>query len=355
MATNIARLPLQPSRPTVEIDGQRAAVLEAALVSYELTDSLESMARAELVFGNWGGADKPGFQHFDRKTVEFGKGIKVKKGDDILFEGRITAICAEFPEGSPPQIGIFAEDRLQDLRMTRRTRCFAQKSLGDVARSIANDHGLQAQVSATAPSVPLLAQLNQSDLAFLTEIARRFDADIYVAGKTLHVVPSRDHAVAKLAWAGTLRSFNVCADLAHQRTAVVASGWDVRAKAGVSHKAQKAAVSRELGQDEAGADILQRAFAARVDTIAHNLPTNASEARQIAEAGFRHMARTFVTGEGVCETDPKVRAGAKLELTGLGPLFDGTYRATAVSHLFDPEHGARSEFRCNRPGLGRPQ
>lgn len=355
MATAISSAPLESSRPSVEIDGRANATLEAALVSYELTDSLESMARAELVFGNWGGADQPGFQHFDRQVLEFGKPIKIKKDDAILFEGRITAISADFPEGQPPQIGVLAEDRLQDLRMTRRTRCFTQKSLGDVARSIAGDHGLQAQISANAPAVPVLAQLNQSDLAFLTDIARRFDADIYVEGMTLHVVPTRDHQTVKLAWAGTLRSFNVVADLAHQRTGVVASGWNVGAKEGVSHRADKAAASGEIGQDEAGADILQRSFGVRVDTLAHSLPANASEARQIAEAGFRHMARTFVTGEGVCETDPLIRAGAKLELSGLGALFDGTYRAIAVSHIFDPENGARSEFRCNRPGLGRPQ
>ncbi|MEY2925758.1 MAG: hypothetical protein RL367_235, partial [Pseudomonadota bacterium] len=244
MATNIAHLPIRSPRPTIEIDGQRIAVLDAALMSYELTDSVESMARAELIFGNWGGADKPGFQHFDRKTIEFGKAIKIKMGDDLLFEGRISAISGVFPEGTPAQIGILAEDRLQDLRMTRRTRCFAQKSLGDVARSIASDHGLQAQVSATAPSVPLLAQLNQSDLAFLTETARRFDADLYVEGKNLHVVPSRDHPAARLAWAGTLRSFNVTADLAHQRTAVTASGWDVKAKQAISHMAEKPAITR---------------------------------------------------------------------------------------------------------------
>jgi hypothetical protein len=60
-----------------------------------------------------------------------------------------------------------------------------------------------------------------------------------------------------------------------------------------------------------------------------------------------------VTGEGLCETDPRLRVGAVLELSGLGPLFDGRYRATAVSHLYDPDDGARSLFRCNRAGLGR--
>ena len=354
MAT-VQSQPMQSSRPTIEIDGQPQPRLEAALVSYELSDGIDTMARAELTFGNWGGEDQPGFQHFDRRVIEFGKALIVKQGDARLFEGRITAIAAEFPEGAPPQISVLAEDRLQDLRMTRRTRCFAQNSLADVARAVARDHGLTPLVQVSAPTVPLLAQLNQSDLAFLTDIARRYDADVRVEGQTLHVAAAREFPAARLSWAGTLRSFSVIADLANQRSAMVASGWDVGRKQGISHRADKGAAAQEIGQDEAGADILSRALGARIETLAHGVPANESEARQIAEASFRHMARTFVTGEGVCETSPLVRAGARLELDGLGPLFDGAYRALSVTHLFDPEMGARSEFRCNRPGLGRPR
>jgi phage protein D len=355
MATAVQSQPMQSSRPSIEIDGKPQPRLEAALVSYELADRIDSMARAELCFGNWGGEDHPGFQHFDRNTIEFGKALVVKQGDAKLFEGRITAIAAEYPEGATPQISVLAEDRLQDLRMTRRTRCFAQASLADVARSIAQDHGLTPQVDVNAPAVPLLAQLNQSDLAFLTDTARRYDADVHVEGKTLIVAAARQFTAAKLVWAGTLRSFSVIADLANQRSAVVAAGWDVARKQAINHRAAKDAASQEIGQDEAGGDILSRALGDRVETLAHLVPANEGEARQVAEAAYRHMARNFVTGEGVCETSALVRAGAKLELSGLGPLFDGAYRAQSVTHLFDPEHGARSEFRCNRAGLGRAQ
>ena len=354
MPAEIARLPSRPARPTVEIGGERQAVLEAALISYELMDGIEAMARAEFVFGNWGGEDQPGFQHFDRSKLDFGKAIKVSMGDDLLFEGRVAAIAADYPEGKPPTISVMAEDRLQDLRMTRRTRCFSQASLGDVARSIASDHGLQAQVDSSAPAVPLLAQLNQTDLAFLFDTARRFDADVFVSGTDLHVAPTRSEEAVKLAWAGTLRSFTVIADLAHQRSAITASGWDVANKEGVKESGEKAAIQSELGNDEPGADILGNTLGERKDTLAHGLPRSSDEARQLAEASYRYMARSFVTGEGLCETDPKIRAGAKLELSGLGPLFDGNYRAISVTHMFDLENGARTEFRCNRPGIGRP-
>ncbi len=354
MAANVALMPLRPARPVIEVDGERAGLLEAALLGYQLSDAIEGMANGELQFANWGGTN-PGFQHFDRELIEFGKKIHIKQGEDLLFEGRIMAITADYPQGSPPTISICAEDLLQDLRMTRRTRCFAQTSLADVARKIANEHGLQPKIDIASQTVPLLSQLNQSDLAFLHDLARREDADIYVSGNNLHVAKLRDVEEVSLSWAGSLREFNVTADLAHQRSTVIASGWDVSSKQAVSHNADKAAMGGELGEDESGADILAEKIGARIDTLAHGLPTSSAEARSLAEASYRHMARSFIIGEGLCETDPLIRVGAKVKLDGLGDLFNGRYRITHVTHLFDPEDGARTAFRCDRAGLGRVQ
>jgi phage protein D len=352
--STVAQRPVRPARPTISLDGQRQTKLEASLVRYELTDSLDGMAHAELCFGNWGGGDSPGFQYFDRKLLEFGKLLKVSLGGDPLFEGPISAIAAEYPEGATPEIRVHAEDRLQALRMTRRSRVFERVSLGGIARRVASDHGLTPEISVEGEAAPVIAQLNQSDLAFLIDLARAADAEVRAVGDRLVVERGGGGLALGLAWAGSLRRFEVMADLAHQRGAIVASGWDVAARAGVSHRADVSVIRGEIGNDEAGGDILARTLGDRTDTLAHGCPATAAEARQLAEASYRHAARSFVTGEGLCETDPRLRVGAVLELSGLGPLFDGRYRAIAVSHLFDPEEGARSAFRCDRPGLGRP-
>lgn len=353
MPTNVARLPSRPSRPSIEIDGAQDTKLEAGLVEYSISDSIDGIANAELRFGNWGGEDQPGFQYFDRQTLDFGKGLAIKMAGDLLFKGKISAISAHYPEGGQPQIAVLAEDRLQDLRMVRRTRSFDQKSLADIARTIANDHGLQPMVDTSGPTYTSLAQVNQSDLAFLHALARSEGAQIWFVDDKLMVKKAHDAPDVELAWAGTLRSFDVVADLAGQRTSVTASGWSVADKEAVKHKAEKAALGSEIGQDEAAADILQAKFGARADQMAHGVSANAQEAKSMAEASFRQMARNFIIGEGVSETDPKMRVGAKLALTGLGPLFDGNYRIRSVTHLFDAEEGARSEFSCDRPGLGR--
>lgn len=354
MTTNVARLPSRPARPTIEIDGEQDTRLEAGLLEYAISDGIDAIANAELRFGNWGGEDSPGFQYFDRAKLDFGREIAVKMGSDILFKGKISAISAHYPEGEPPQIAVLAEDRLQDLRMVRRTRSFEQKSLADIARAIASDHGLQPMVDTSGPTYASVAQVNQSDLAFLHDLARMEGAQVWFADDKLLVKKAHDVPDVSLAWAGTLRSFDVVADLATQRTSVTASGWSVADKQGVKNKADKAALGSELGENQAGAEILASAFGDRSDQVAHGLPATDQEAKSLAEASFRSMARNFIVGDGVSETDAKMRPGAKLELSGLGPLFDGSYRIRSVCHLFDAADGARTEFSCDRPGLGRP-
>jgi phage protein D len=352
-ASNVTPLPMRPARPTLEIDGRRVEKLEAALLTMELADSVEGMARGELVFGNWGGGDTPGFQHFDRKTVEFGKSLRIKLADERLFEGRISAITADYPDGGPPTIGLLAEDRLQDLRMTRRTRTFERSSLADVVRKVASDHGLSPRIDLQAATQPCIAQVNQSDLALLHDLARREDAIIWADGTALHAARLRPADRVELRWAGSLREFHVEADLASQRTAIVAAGWNVASKKAATARATDAAVTSETRTTDGGARILQSTLGERVDTIAHALPRDDAEARALAEAGFRHMARRFIVGEGVAETKASLRIGATLALSGLGKLFDGDYRAIAVTHRFDQANGIRTEFRCERAGLGR--
>lgn len=345
-------LPMAPARPVIEIDGQRQDRLESALQAMVLADGIDTMANAELVLGNWGG-ETPGFQWFGRDIIDFGKPLTIKLGNETLFSGRITAIGGEFPDGGPPRLTVLAEDRLQDLRMTRRTRSFTAASLADVARAIASDHGLSAQVSIDAANQPAIAQVNQSDLAFLHDLAWREDAVVWVDAGTLQVARRRPSTRVALAWAGTLREFSVIADLAGQASALVAAGWNVADRAAASHRSEASAIAAELGNDEGGGAILERALGARIATLAHALPRNDSEARAVAEAQFARQARRFVTGEGVAETRAALAPGATLALSGLGPLFDGDYRATRVTHRFDQASGLRSEFTCERPGIGR--
>jgi len=343
------------SRPVIEVDNQERQELAAQLVSLEIFEDIEGMRRAELRFGAWGmtEAGSLGLVNLDRRVLEFGKAIKIRLGDELLFHGLIGAIEAEFAEAAPPVVILLAEDRLQALRMTRRTRVFEQSSDADVARRVAADHGLTPDIDWPGPTHAVLAQLNRSDLAFLRDRARATGAELSVEDTKLRARLRRAGSALELVQGARLRQCSVTADLAGQRSAVIVTGWDVAAKQAISVEAGPAALGAELGSLEGGSAVLDRAFARRRETLAHIQPSTTVEARAMGEAAYRRMARRFVIARGEADRDAAIRPGATLALRGLGPLFEGEYHCTEVTHRFEQTRGFRTSFVAERPGIGR--
>src|SRR5262249_13177949 len=149
--------------------------------------------------------------------------------------------------------------------------------------------------------------------------------------------------------------FTALADLAHQRTSVNVSGWDVAGKKPIAQQADEAAIKNELGSDASGSKILQDAFGERKESIAHMVPLSADEARAEAEARFRDTARRFLVGRGLAQPNAKLRVGTWIELDGLSTLFNGKYYLAEVCHQFDAAGELRSEFTAERPGLGKSE
>ncbi|HYY98783.1 MAG TPA: hypothetical protein VE642_09345 [Pyrinomonadaceae bacterium] len=343
------------ARPLIAVDDADDPSLSDGLVSLAVTEDTSGLYRCEATFGNWGGSGgSPDYLYFDRRKLDFGKGLKIKFGGDTLFDGKIMALEAQFHDRGSRNINVLAEDRFQDLRMTRRTRAFEDASDADVFSRIANDHGLAPNVDVTGPKHKVLSQINQSDLAFMRERARSLDAEIWMDGSKLFVKSraSRGGATRKLAYGRDLYEFSVIADLAHQRTSVFVNGWDVGGKTGLQYEATDSVVSNELDGGVSGASVLAKAFGQRKESLAHTVPLTSQEAQVEAESYFKLMARRFVTGRGVCDAGAKLRAGGYVELDAVGKLFNGKYYLTEVRHVFDYAHGIRTAFKAERPGIG---
>lgn len=345
------------ARPKLHVAGSHQPRLEQGLSRLEIVEGIDGLYRCEAEFINWGeGSAAPDFLYFDRSLLEFGKTFAVKLDADTLFEGRIMALEADFPAGAPPMITVLAEDRFQDLRMNRRTRAFNDLSDADVVRRIANDHSLTPQIDATGPTYKVLAQVNQSDLAFMRERARTIDAELWMQGSTLLMKTraGRRGTALPLSLGQQLQSFTATADLATQRSHVTANGWDVSAKQALTFEATESVISEEVNGEDSGVSILKSALGDRKDSVAHAVPLNSDEAEAVAKSYFKGCARRFVVGHGVAQTDPKLRVGALLDLKGLGPLFSGKYYVVHARHVFDSTRGLRTEFTAERAGLGRP-
>jgi phage protein D len=348
--------------PVITIDGTVDRALAGDVRSVLVEETTDGLYRCEATFDNYGARRAGiGYRYFDRQAVEFGKQIAIELGAGErarrVFDGRITAFEGVFPPEGGAQLVVLAEDRLQDLRMTRRSRTFENVTDADAISTIASEHGLSPDVRVSGPTHRVLAQWQQSDLAFVRERACRLGAEVWMEGTTLHVVRRTDRAAGPvdLEYGVNLRWLTIRADLAHQRSEVGVSGWDVAAKEAIEETVGDDALRSELGRDESGAAILARAFAPRRERIVDAAPATAEEARAIAEASFHQRARRFVSGTGLADGDGRIRVGGIVNLVDVGRPFEGAYYVTRVRHTYDGLRGFLTELDVERAGLGQAE
>lgn len=348
------------SRPTIRIDGTvQDALGDVLLQSLLVEETTRGLFRCEATFLNWGPKEREvGFLFFDRQVLDFGKTLSVEFGppgvNGPVFAGRVTGIEAHYPRHRPPELTVLAEDRFQDLRMERRTRSFEDVTDADVIRRVAGQHGLKAEVDVDGPTYRVLAQVAQSDLAFLRERAAAIDAELWVDDRTLYAQARsrRSSGSVSFTYGQDLLEFSVLADLAHQRTAVRVSGWSVADKEAIDEEAGQGAISAELNGGRAGSAVLGQALATRNERVVTLMPLNKLEAKAIAEARYRARARGFLRSSGVVDGNAKLRVGTAVTLKGLGPFFDGPYFVTLARHTFTLREGYRTTFDAERPGIG---
>ena len=349
------------ARPVLAIDGTEDNGLGEGVLNLLVEETTEGLARCEITLGNWGESGSDDFfLYFQRDLLEFGRLLTVKLGEGQtggpVFEGRIMGLEGHYPRTRAPEMVILAEDRFQDLRMTRRSRSFEDISDIEVIRQIAGEHGLQAEIDLDGPTYRVLAQLNQSDLAFIRERARAVDGEVWLQDDTLHAQSrsKRDAGTIEMTLGRGLLEFSVLADLAGQRTETVVSGWSVDSKEGIEYSADSSALSGELAGLDSGGSILADTIGDRVERLVHQGVRDDAEAQALATAHQNRIARAFVTGTGIAQGDARLLVGSHVTIQGLGPLFNGAYYVTESCHLFDTENGYRTRFRVERPGIGKP-
>ena len=350
------------ARPTVAVAGEVREDLADDLLAMRVEETTDGLYACEATFANWGpvGGGEVDFLYLDRETFDFGTELTIDAlaGEErkTVFEGRVTALESQVQGPQPPTLVVMAEDRLQDLRMTRRTRTFEDVTDREVAEQIARDHSLQTDLDLDGPTHSVLAQVNRSDLAFLRDRARAVDAEVWVEGETLRVQDRarRDAGDLTLTFGEGLRTFTGRADLAHQQTEFVVSGWDVQAKESIDETAEESAIQGELNGGLSGAAALEASLGSRTEQMAHTTPLTSEEGQAAAKAAFQQRARRFVEARGEAEGDARLRVGAQVEFVGVGDLFEGgRYTVTQVRHTFDSEDGYRTRFTAQRPYIER--
>jgi phage protein D len=349
--------------PVFKIDGEVKGELArdvSLLEIEEATDGLKTLTLRLIAQGPQGNAAEEQQLYLDGQIVDFGKEIEVSIGASdaarIIFSGTISGIEAIFAEGAEPHVVVYAEDKLMQLRMTRRMKTWENMSDADIASAIASENGLSADTAATGPTYDVVQQWNQSDLAFLRERARLIQAEVWVEADKLCFKSraSRSATSITLVQGRDLIDAQVRADLAHQRTKVKASGFDAGARDQIDEEAGPDVVQAEISGGRTGPDVLQQAFGEHVSYRVREAPLVSGEANAWARAEMLRRCRSFVTVVGTTNGTPDMVVGSRLNLDRVGAPFNGDgYYAVRVCHTYNLSHGHRTHFEAQRATINQ--
>lgn len=339
------------ARPTLRFSGQedvRASELVVALAMEEREGGLSTIEiRLSNIASLASGAAEIAFDQ--NSNLQLGREIEVYLGPEDapreIFRGRISALEWRFDPQSPPEIVVLAEDGLQAARRARRSKVYDAMAPADVVREVASGLGLQATITGLDAPTGTWAQLDECDLAFLRRLLARFDADLQIVGRELHVSPRGDvrRGLLTLDLADELIAARVIADLADQVTQVTVRGWNAADGAAV-----EATVADGThvgpGQGQSGALLLRQTLGERSEHLAQPVVATQDEAQAVAQAAFDLRARRLLRVEGKAVGNPLLRIGTHVALQGLDARIDNTFYVVRTRHGYDRARGYLTEF-----------
>lgn len=354
---------INSSSPIVTVDGDELPELTRDLLYLnvsEANDGLRNLQARFVAFGPTQGSEADELMYLDGSRFDFGSDIKIEIGPEedrhTVFEGKVSAISAEFSEGQEPEVSLCAEDRLMALRMTRRMKTYNEVTDAQIAEEIADFHGLEVQADAPGPSYDVVQQWNMSDLAFLRDRARRIQADVWCEQGTLHFRSREQRPMSEitLVQGNHILNLKASADLAHQRSEVRVTGYDASDRSSVDSASNLQSIQSEMPNGRSGIEILSDAFdgdhrSFRVRDVA----LNSDEADSWSKHELLRRARSFVTVSGTTRGTPSMNVGSRLNLERVGAPFEGPdYYVVKVCHRHDLSQGYRTDFIAQRAAIG---
>jgi phage protein D len=283
----------------------------------------------------------------------------------LLMDGEITRISPSFPESGPPILRVEGHSRMHRLQGSRRIRTFQRMTDKQIAEQIAQDLRLTPQADETGTPYEYVIQYNQTDLDFLRERAQYIHFEVRVEGKTLFFrkVQAAQSKTYTLVWRNPsksfqpgiqvlpLKNFSPTLNTLRQVNTVIVRGYDPQNKQAIVGRAGSGDEETQMGGSQVGAEVTSSAFGSQTQEIQVDDPiASQEEADQRAQAIYNQRALELVTGSGATIGLPNLRAGAVIELDGLGPRFNGQYYVTQTTHSLG-QGGYTTSFMVKRNAI----
>jgi uncharacterized protein involved in type VI secretion and phage assembly len=127
-----------------------------------------------------------------------------------------------------------------------------------------------------------------------------------------------------------LHSFNPRLTAIQQVKEVSLSVYDPKTKQAIDVTVDS---SNQIAQIGVGRDDVAKAFDGAKVHVATEPVKTSSEGKALAQALLDKLANGYIAAEGTTDGNPKIRAGCKVKVSGVGERFGGTYRVATASHV----------------------
>jgi len=340
---------MQKLVPDIEIliDGkkQKTDKLVFAKVSY----ALEKSDMFKIVFNDndMKLQEDASFKEGNEVVVKLGYSRQFTK----MIAGEIVKIDYSFDTGSQTTVSLIGFDKSFRLSRTKYSRSFLKMKDSDIARKIAGEMGLKADITSTSQTHEYVFQNNQSNLSFLKLRAKRLDFEVEVEENTLIFKETRHtkkkHTVV-LKWDKNLMEFHPKIDITKVVDEVVITGWDPKTKKLVKGKAKAGDEKNTFGTKDGAKTAVSKYGSSSSRTFKVDSPlTTQEEANNMAKSKLNKLNMNYLTGDGVCIGEPLIRAGRNITVNGVGSRVSGDYYIVSAEHVFTVK-GYRTYFEFKR-------
>lgn len=329
------------------------AAAAADLLAVGVHNDVDTIGMFTFTISGWDAAAMQ-VKWMDDSLFQAGNPVEVEIGyrdaRQTLFSGEITGLEPEFPEGRPPTLTVRGYDRLHRMMRARKTCSYTNSKDSDIAARLAGNAGLTPDAQDSKVTHPYVLQHNQTDLAFLLARARRIGYELSVDGSTFKF---RERAI-KGDPALTLRrdvdllEFRPRLTTMGQVQELVVRGWNPADKKEIVGRASAGDEPATMQGSETGPVNAQRVFDPTGSALDREPVHSQQEADRIAQQRFADMALGYVSGEGICIGEPRLRAGMLVNIEGLGMRFSGHYYVTHTHHSYSSRRGYRTHFAASR-------
>ncbi|MGH9038602.1 MAG: VgrG-related protein [Acidimicrobiia bacterium] len=301
----------------------------------------------------------PDFALFDEELFTLGLPVDISfdggAGDVLVSRGEITAVAVEQGATGRHELVVSGLDRAHRLARGTKNRTFSTLKDSDVVQTIAGEHGLSCDVEASAITHDHLLQAG-TDYAFVCEAARRCGFEWWVTDQTLHFkAAAKEGSGPTLRWGENLRRFKVRFTMGGMAESVDVYSWDPDTQAIIT--------AAPVRMDSASADgvalscrapaattMLAGAAGSGAFTGTHSLRASpvqsTDEAGKLAAAVAKLTSAEHIRARGDAAGNPRMRAGAEVDIEGLGAKLSGGYVLSAVEHVIGGNMPYTTRFSC---------